>query len=60
MSRALTRLGMISASMAWGFMELFALQRARYQAWRERGHAALASPGIPQARSARKRGRFLL
>ncbi len=29
-------------------------------AWRGRGHAALASPGIPQARSARKRGRFLL
>ena len=60
MSRALTHLGMISATLAWGFVELFALQRSRYQAWRGRAHAALASPGIPQARSARRRGRFLL
>ncbi len=50
--------GMVGGSLAWGMVELFALQRSRYQAWRGRGHAALASPGMPQARSARRRGRF--
>jgi hypothetical protein len=60
MARTLTLCATVSASIAWGFVELFALQRARYQAWRGRGHSTLASPGIPQARSARKRGRFLV
>ncbi|EER59847.1 hypothetical protein AcdelDRAFT_2573 [Acidovorax delafieldii 2AN] len=33
---------MVACGIAWGVAELFALQRARYHAWRERHHAALS------------------
>ena len=58
LSRILALCGMVGGSLAWGMVELFALQRSRFQAWRGRDHVALASPGMPQARSARRRGRF--
>lgn len=34
--------GMVACGMAWGVAEFFALQRARYHAWRERHHTALS------------------
>ena len=33
--------GLVGCGMAWGLVELFALQRARYHAWRDRQQTAL-------------------
>lgn len=39
--RTVTLFGLMGCAMAWGLVELFALQRSRYHAWRERHHTAL-------------------
>lgn len=36
--RMLMVYGMLACGIAWGLVELFALQRSRYNAWRERRH----------------------
>lgn len=33
--------GLVGCGMAWGLVEFFALQRARYHAWRDRQQTAL-------------------
>ena len=33
--------GLVGCGMAWGVAEFFALQRARYHAWRDRQQTAL-------------------
>lgn len=33
--------GLVGCGMAWGMVEFFALQRARYHAWRDRQQTAL-------------------
>ncbi|CAN7329125.1 hypothetical protein LJR118_001834 [Acidovorax sp. LjRoot118] len=39
--RTVALFGIMGCAMAWGLVELFALQRSRYHAWRERQHTAL-------------------
>ena len=39
--RKLMLCGLIGSAVAWGVMEFFALQRARYHVWRHRQQAVL-------------------
>ncbi|MBP3979575.1 MAG: hypothetical protein KKG12_14920 [Gammaproteobacteria bacterium] len=39
--RRLMLCGLVGCGMAWGMVEFFALQRARYHAWRDRQQTAL-------------------
>ncbi len=42
--RTATLFGLMGCAVAWGLVELFALQRSRYHAWRERHH----HPALPR------------
>lgn len=39
--RTVALFGIMGCAVVWGLVELFALQRSRYHAWRERQHTAL-------------------
>jgi hypothetical protein len=40
-ARWLMLCGLVGCALAWGAVEFFALQRARYHAWRDRQQTAL-------------------
>lgn len=42
--RAATLFGLMGCAMAFGLVELFALQRSRYHAWRDRHNHPTALP----------------